>query len=42
MNNRLKQIERVTLWGAVCNVALTVVKFLAGTLSGSAAMVAAE
>lgn len=40
MDNRLKQIETVTLWGAVCNVALTVVKFLAGTLSGSAAMVA--
>lgn len=40
MNDRSKQIETVTLWGAVCNVALTVVKFLAGTLSGSAAMVA--
>lgn len=40
MDNRLKQIEIVTLWGAVCNVVLTVVKFLAGTLSGSAAMVA--
>ncbi|MCQ2335314.1 MAG: cation diffusion facilitator family transporter [Paludibacteraceae bacterium] len=40
MDNRLKQIETVTIWGAVCNVALTVVKFIAGTLGGSAAMVA--
>lgn len=39
-DNRLRQIESVTLWGAVCNVVLTVVKFIAGTLSGSAAMVA--
>lgn len=40
MEQRLKQIETVTLWGAICNVALTIVKFIAGTLSGSAAMVA--
>lgn len=40
MDQRLQQIETVTLWGAICNIVLTVVKFIAGTLSGSAAMVA--
>lgn len=40
MEQRLKQIQKVTIWGAICNVALTIFKFIAGTLSGSAAMLA--
>lgn len=40
MDNRLKQIETVTLFGAICNIVLTLVKFIAGMLSGSAAMIA--
>lgn len=40
MRERYHQIQKVTLWGAVCNVALTIIKFLAGVLSCSAAMVA--
>lgn len=40
MDERTKEIERVTLWGAACNIGLTIVKFLAGILGGSAAMVA--
>ena len=40
MPQRLQQIQHVTLWGAVCNILLTVVKFAAGIVSGSAAMVA--
>ena len=37
---RTKEIVRVTLWGSACNVLLTVFKFVAGFLSGSAAMLA--
>lgn len=37
---RERQIYRVTLAGSVCNLLLTVFKFLAGILGGSAAMVA--
>jgi len=40
MNNRTKDIQRITLWGALCNIALTIIKFFAGILGGSAAMVA--
>lgn len=40
MDERTKKIECVTLWGAACNIALTVVKFIAGILGGSAAMIA--
>ena len=40
MNNRAKEIQRVTLWGALGNIALTVVKFIAGIVGGSAAMIA--
>lgn len=40
MDNRIQQIETVTLWGAVCNVVLTIAKFVAGVVGGSAAMVA--
>lgn len=40
MDNRTKDIQRITLWGALCNIALTVIKFIAGILGGSAAMVA--
>lgn len=37
---RERQIYRVTLLGSVCNLLLTVFKFLAGIVGGSAAMVA--
>lgn len=40
MDNRTKEIQRITSWGALGNVALTILKFLAGLLGGSAAMVA--
>ncbi|MCQ2112088.1 MAG: cation diffusion facilitator family transporter [Bacteroidaceae bacterium] len=40
MDKRLNQIQNVTLWGALCNVLLTIFKFIAGMVSGSAAMVA--
>ena len=40
MNNRTREIQRVTLWGAWVNIALTVVKFMAGVVGCSAAMMA--
>jgi cation diffusion facilitator family transporter len=40
MDQRTKEIQKITLWGAFCNIALTIVKFIAGILGGSAAMVA--
>lgn len=40
MDSRTSEIQRITLWGALGNAVLTVVKFLAGVLGGSAAMVA--
>lgn len=38
--NREKEIRRITLWGAVTNIALTSGKIIAGILGRSAAMVA--
>ncbi len=38
--SREKELSRITLWGAVANVALTAVKFLAGFLGKSSAMLA--
>lgn len=38
--NREKEIRRITLWGAVTNIALTLGKIIAGILGRSAAMVA--
>ncbi len=38
--DRTKEILRVTLWGSACNALLTAFKFVAGFLSGSAAMIA--
>lgn len=40
MKSRASQIQSITLWGALANTLLTVLKFLAGILGGSAAMVA--
>ena len=40
MNNRTAEIQRITLWGALGNIGLTILKFIAGILGGSAAMVA--
>ncbi len=40
MNSRTSEIQRITLWGALGNIALTIIKFIAGLLGGSAAMVA--
>ena len=40
MDNRTKDIQNITLWGAFCNIALTIVKFVAGILGGSTAMLA--
>ncbi|MCQ2185821.1 MAG: cation diffusion facilitator family transporter [Bacteroidales bacterium] len=40
MDKRAQKIERVTLGGAVCNVALCVGKLMAGFIGGSSAMVA--
>lgn len=37
---REKQIVRITLWGSVVNIALTVLKFVAGIVGASAAMIA--
>lgn len=38
--NREKEIVRITLWGTVVNVLLTIVKFAAGIIGCSAAMIA--
>jgi cation diffusion facilitator family transporter len=38
--NREQEIVRITVWGSVVNVALTVLKFIAGVLGCSAAMIA--
>lgn len=38
--NREQEIYRITLWGSVVNVLLTVLKFAAGVLGASAAMIA--
>lgn len=38
--NREQEIVRITVWGSVVNVALTVLKFIAGVLGSSAAMIA--
>lgn len=38
--NREKEIYRITLWGSVVNVLLTALKFAAGILGASAAMIA--
>ena len=40
MDNRTREIQNVTLWGALVNIALTVVKFIAGIVGCSAAMIA--
>ena len=40
MDNRTKDIQKITLWGAFCNIALTIVKFVSGILGGSTAMLA--
>lgn len=40
MDNRTRDIQNVTLWGALVNIALTVVKFIAGIVGCSAAMIA--
>ena len=40
MENREKEIRKVTLWEAVVNITLTIAKLLAGTFGRSAAMVA--
>lgn len=40
MHNRTKEIQRITLWGALGNIVLTAFKFMAGIVGGSAAMVA--
>lgn len=39
-NVRLKEIRRITLWGALANIVLTILKVVAGVLGRSAAMVA--
>lgn len=38
--NREKEIRKITLWGALVNILLTVFKFIAGILGHSAAMIA--
>ena len=38
--NREKEIYRITLWGSVVNILLTVLKFIAGIVGMSAAMIA--
>ena len=38
--NREKEIYRITLWGSVVNIVLTALKFAAGILGASAAMIA--
>ena len=40
MKNREQEIRSITLWGAVVNIALTVLKIIAGVLGRSAAMIA--
>lgn len=40
MEERAKNIQHITLWGAVCNIMLTIVKFVAGILGSSSAMIA--
>lgn len=40
MDNRTSEIQRITLWGALGNIGLTIIKFVAGFLGGSAAMIA--
>jgi len=40
MEDRSSKIQRVTFWGAVCNVMLAALKFIAGTIGHSAAMMA--
>ena len=40
MEGREREIRKVTLWGAVVNITLTIAKFLAGVFGRSAAMVA--
>ncbi len=40
MDNRAKEIQSITLWGALGNIALTTVKFIAGIVGCSAAMIA--
>ncbi len=40
MSAREKEISKVTIWGAVCNVALSVFKLIAGVWGHSAAMMA--
>lgn len=40
MDSRSEEIQRITLWGALGNIILTIIKFLAGIIGGSAAMVA--
>lgn len=40
MDDRTKEIERVTVWGAVCNLLLSLLKLVAGLSGHSAAMVA--
>lgn len=39
-SQREREIRRVTLWGSAVNFALLVLKFVAGILGGSAAMIA--
>lgn len=40
MNEREKEISRVTVWGAVCNLLLSCLKLVAGIVGRSSAMVA--
>ncbi|MCQ2128944.1 MAG: cation diffusion facilitator family transporter [Bacteroidaceae bacterium] len=40
MDNRTREIQSVTLWGIVGNILLTAVKFIAGIVGCSAAMIA--
>lgn len=40
MDNRTRTIQSVTIWGAVCNLGLSVIKMAAGILGRSAAMTA--
>lgn len=40
MRERATEIQRITLWGALGNIALTIVKFIAGIVGGSTAMIA--
>lgn len=40
MKNREREIRAITLWGAIVNIFLTVVKIIAGFIGNSAAMIA--